>query len=175
MEAVLLALVVAAAVFDILYRRIPNWLTVSGVVIGLALNTFLYPVWPGLRFSLVGLGAAFLVNLVLFALHARGGGDVKLMSAIGAMAGWENWLGIFAVAAILGGLMALLMTAARGRVKSTLWNVGFILSEMMKGRPAYLRKEELDVKSAKAFRLPAGFVIALGTVFFLVLAARFAR
>ena len=32
---VLLVLLLTAAVFDVLYRRIPNWLTVSGVVLGL--------------------------------------------------------------------------------------------------------------------------------------------
>ena len=36
---VLLILLLTAAVFDVLYRRIPNWLTVSGVVLGLAMNT----------------------------------------------------------------------------------------------------------------------------------------
>ena len=38
-EMVLLVLLLAAAVFDVLYRRIPNWLTVSGVVLGIAMNT----------------------------------------------------------------------------------------------------------------------------------------
>ena len=44
---VLLALVIAAAVYDSRYRRIPNWLTLAGVLTGLGLNTFLFPVCPG--------------------------------------------------------------------------------------------------------------------------------
>ena len=57
--AVLLAaLVLGAAAFDIPYRRIPNWLTASGVLAGVGMNVFLYPVWPGLRISLTEIGRA---------------------------------------------------------------------------------------------------------------------
>ena len=68
--------------------------------------------------------------------------------------------------------MAIALVAARGRLKRTLFNVGFILSEMKHGRPAYVGKEELDVRSPKAIGLPHGGVIALATVFFLAVAAR---
>src|ERR1035441_5342604 len=166
-EAVLLVLVLGAAVYDVRYRRIPNWLSVSGVLIGLALNTFLYQGWPGLRLSLSGLVVAFGVYIVLYALRAMGAGDVKLMGAVGALVGWQDWFGIFLVAAIVGGVMALILVATKGRVKKTFWNVGFILNEMKSGRPAYLAKEELDVRNPKALGLPHGAVIAVGTVFFL--------
>ena len=149
-EVVLLALVLAAAVYDVRYRRIPNWLTVLGVLVGLALNTFLYQGWPGLRLSLIGLGAGFGVYFVLYMLHFMGAGDVKLMAAIGAMVGWADWFGIFLVTAILGGVAALLLVVFRGRLKRTLFNVGFLLSEMKSGRPAYLGREELDVRNPKA-------------------------
>ena len=173
-EAVLLVLVLGAAVYDVRYRRIPNWLSVSGVLIGLALNTFLYQGWPGLRLSLLGLVAAFGVYFVLYALRAMGAGDVKLMGAVGALVGWQDWFGIFLVAAIVGGVMALILVATKGRVKKTFWNVGFILNEMKSGRPAYLAKEELDVRNPKALGLPHGAVIAVGTVFFLALSTHFA-
>ena len=174
-EAALLALVIAAAIYDIRFRRIPNWLTVSGVLIGLGLNTFLYEGWPGLRFSLLGLAAGFGVYFFLYALRAMGAGDVKLMAGVGALVGWENWFGIFVVTAIIGGIMALLLVVMRGRLKKTMWNVGFILSEMTHGRPAFVGKEELDVRSPKALGLPHGFVIAIGCLFYLALAARFTR
>jgi prepilin peptidase CpaA len=173
-EAVLLVLVLGAAVYDVRYRRIPNWLSVSGVLIGLALNTFLYQGWPGLRLSLSGLVVAFGVYIVLYALRAMGAGDVKLMGAVGALVGWQDWFGIFLVAAIVGGVMALILVATKGRVKKTFWNVGFILNEMKSGRPAYLAKEELDVRNPKALGLPHGAVIAVGTVFFLALSTHFA-
>jgi hypothetical protein len=71
--------------------------------------------------------------------------------------------------------MSLILITAKGRVRKTLFNVGFILSEMKSGRPAYLANEELDVKNKKALGLPHGAVIAVGTIFFLAVSAHFAK
>jgi prepilin peptidase CpaA len=174
--AVVIALVLTAAVYDVRYRRIPNWLTLAGVLAGVALNGFLDQGRPGLFVSsLLGLAIAFGLYFVLYALRAMGAGDVKLMAAVGAIVGWPDWFGVFIVTAIIGGIMALLLVAVRGRVKKTFWNVAFILSELKSGRPAYMRREELDVKNPKALGLPHGAVIAVGTVFFLALSAHFTR
>jgi prepilin peptidase CpaA len=175
-QAVLIAVVLAAAVYDVRYRRIPNWLSLAGVLIGVALNGFLDQERPGLFVSsLLGLAIAFGVYFILYALRAMGAGDVKLMAAVGAIVGWPDWLGVFIVTAILGGIMAFIVVVARGRVKKTFWNVAFILSELRGGRPAYMRREELDVKNPKALGLPHGAVIAVGTVFFLAIGAHFSR
>ncbi len=170
----LVALVLGAAAYDIPYRRIPNWLTGIGVLLGVGMNAFLYPVWPGLRLSLTGLAVGFGAYFLLYAIRAMGAGDVKLMAAVGAMVGWEDWAAIFIFTAILGGIASLTLMTARGRVRKTLWNVGFVLSEMKSGRAAYLSNEELDVRSSKAVGLPHGAVIAAGTLVFLALAAHFA-
>jgi prepilin peptidase CpaA len=172
-ELVLLVVVMAAALYDIRYRRIPNWLTAGGAGLGLALNAFLNHARAGMfKASLIGFGAAFGLYFVLYALRAMGGGDVKLMAAVGAIVGWPNWLLLFMVTSILGGIMAVILVVARKRLKTTLFNVGFILNEMKSGRPAYAGKEELDVRSPKAMSLPHGAVIAIGTLFFLALARR---
>jgi prepilin peptidase CpaA len=169
----LLALVAVAAAYDVPFRRIPNWLTATGVLLGLAMNTFLYQGWPGLRMSFIGLAVGFGAYFVLYSLRAMGAGDVKLMAAVGAMVGWQDWFGIFIVTAIIGGFASMVLMALRGRVKKTLWNVGFVLSEMKSGRAAYLSNEELDVRSSKAIGLPHGAVIAAGTLVFLGLSMHF--
>jgi prepilin peptidase CpaA len=174
-EALLMAVVLGAAVYDVRYRRIPNWLSLTGVLAGLAMNTFLYQGWPGLSHSLKGLALGFGVYFLLYMLRAMGAGDVKLMAAVGAIVGAQDWFGTFLITAMLGGVMALILVASRGRVKKTLWNVSFIISELKSGRPAYMKKEELDVRSPKALGLPHGAVIAVGTIFFLALAAHFGR
>lgn len=165
--ALLLALVVGAAAYDIPYRRIPNWLTGSGVLAGIAMNTFLYQGWPGLRLSLEGLALAFAVYFLLYVVHAMGAGDAKLMAAVGAMVGWQDWFAIFILTAFIGGISALALMTLRRRVKKTLWNVGFVLSEMKSGRAAYLTNEELDVRSPKSVGLPHGAVIAAATLLFI--------
>ncbi len=172
-EVVLIVLVLAAAVYDVRYRRIPNWISVSGAVIGLALNTFLYRGWSGLLFSLKGLLLGFGLYFVLYALRAMGAGDVKLMGAVGSLVGWQDWLAIFLVTALVGGIMALIVVISRGRFQKTIWNVGYILGEMRHGRPAYINREELDVKNPKSVGLPHGAVIAVGTIFFLALSVHF--
>jgi hypothetical protein len=43
--------------------------------------------------------------------------------------------------------MALILTLARGRLRKTFWNIGYILGEMKHGRAAYVTRDELDVKS----------------------------
>jgi Flp pilus assembly protein protease CpaA len=103
-----------------------------------------------------------------------GAGDVKR---------WRRWVlwwawrtgSVFIATALINGIMALILVATRGRVKHTLFNVGFILDEMKHGRPAYLANEELDVRNKKALGLPHGAVIAVGTLFFLALSAYFTR
>jgi len=171
----LLALLVAAAIYDVRYRRIPNWLTVTGVVLGFLINGLIGIPEGGLLFALQGLAAGFGVYMVLYVLRAMGAGDVKLMAAVGALVGYQRWFGIFFVTAIVGGIMALLLVTVRRRLTKTLWNVGFILSEMGHGRPAYVGKEELDVRSPRAFGLPHGAVIAVATVFYLALCLRLSR
>src|SRR2546430_9943523 len=171
----LITLVLFAAVYDVRQRRIPNWLTVSGILTGLALNAFLYPVWRGLKSGLLGFALAFGIYFALYAVHAMGAGDVKLMGAVGALVGWQNWFGIFVITSLVGGLMALIVVLARKRLLKTIFNVGFIFNEMKSGRPAYLSREELDVKNPKSMGLPHGAVIAVGTFFFLAVSAHFTR
>lgn len=166
-------LVIIAAIWDIRTRRIPNWLTLSGVVLGVALNTFLFEI-NGLWFSLKGLGVAFAVYFVLYLLRAMGAGDVKLMAAVGAAAGAGNWLGILVLTSVAGAVAGLLLVAFKGRLRKTLGNLGIILSSLGRGRAPYKETPELDVSSDKAMRLPHGALIAIGTLGFLAAALRWA-
>jgi prepilin peptidase CpaA len=162
-------LVIVAAVYDIRWRRIPNWLTLSGVAIGIGLNTFLFEI-NGLWFSLEGLGLAFVVYFLLYMVRAMGAGDVKLMAAVGAAAGPLNWLGILVLTSLAGALAGIVLIAFKGRIAKTLTNMGIILKSLGRGRAPYRASEELDVSSDKGMRLPHGALIALGTLGFLTAA-----
>jgi prepilin peptidase CpaA len=166
-QIVLIALVFTAGVYDIKWRRIPNWLVLAGLVLGLALNTFLFE-WAGLKASLLGIGFATLIYFPLYLLRGMGAGDVKLMMAIGAIVGPGTWFGIFLTTGILGGVIALLLLLARGRLRKTFWNVGFLLHSILHLRAPYANPE-LDVRSGQGLRLPHGAVIAVGTVAFLAI------
>ena len=168
-EALLLIVALAAAVYDVRYRRIPNWISVGGIALGVLSNSLAHGL-PGLLFALEGFGLGFGLYFVLYLIHAMGAGDVKLMGAIGALVGWKNWIAIFVIAAIVGGIMAIIIIVARSRVKKTFWNIGYLLNEMRRGRAAYVTREELDVKSPQSAGLPHGAVIAVATLFYLALA-----
>jgi prepilin peptidase CpaA len=172
---VLLVLTLTAALFDVRSRRIPNWVSVSGVLIGITLNTFLADSLAGAWFSLKGLLLGFGVYFALYLVRAMGAGDVKLMGAVGSVVGAQNWFGIFVLTSILGGIMAIILAVAKKRVGRTFFNIGYILGEMRRGRPAYIEREELDVKNPQAVGLPHGAVIAVGSLFFLAISAHFAR
>jgi prepilin peptidase CpaA len=173
-EVSLLIVALAAAVYDVRYRRIPNWISVGGIALGFLVNTLTHGV-AGLLFSLGGFAIGFGLYFVLYLIHAMGAGDVKLMGAIGALVGWKNWVAVFVIAAIVGGIMAMILIVARNRVKKTFWNIGYLLDEIRRGRAAYMSREELDVKSPQSVGLPHGAVIAVATIFYLALAAHFTR
>jgi prepilin peptidase CpaA len=166
-------LVIVAAIWDIRTRRIPNWLTLSGVVLGVGLNTFLFET-AGLWFSLKGLGLALGVYFVLYLLHAMGAGDVKLMAAVGAVVGAANWFGILVLTSLAGAVAGLLLVAFKGRFRKTLGNIGIILTSLGRGRAPYKETPELDVSTDQGMRLPHGALIALGTLGFLAAALRWA-
>jgi prepilin peptidase CpaA len=162
-QLLLAAVVLVASYYDIRYRRIPNWLTLPCVIVGFALNAFLEPpVWHGLGDAGLAVALALLFNFPLYLLHARGAGDVKLLAAIGALVGWRDWVAIFILSGILGGLLAVVLMLAKGRFRKTLWNTASIISEMVHFRAPHLKSEEFDVNSPLSFRLPQGAVIALG-------------
>jgi prepilin peptidase CpaA len=158
--------VLIAGYYDIRWRRIPNWLTLPTALVGFALNSFLFGL-PGLKNAFFGFVLALLINFPLYALRARGAGDVKLLAAIGALVGWRDWIGIFIFSGLLGGVLAVALMLFKGRFRKTLWNTGYIMAEIVHLRAPHMRSEELDVTSPVSFRLPQGAVIALGCYAFL--------
>ena len=169
-QILVLLLVIPAAIFDLRQRRVPNWITLPGVAIAVALNTFLYE-RPGLWMSLKGLGLAFVIYFALYLLRGMGAGDVKLMAAVGAALGPANWLGVLFLTALLGGLTAIAIVASRGRVRKTVQNLYFIILSLVHRQAPFEGNPELDVKNPKAVRLPHAVAIALGVFGFLFAAA----
>jgi prepilin peptidase CpaA len=165
-QVVLVLIVVTAAIYDLRYRRIPNWLVLTGLVLGFGLNTFLFGL-TGLTRAALGMGLALLVYFPLYLLRAMGAGDAKLMAAVGSMVGPGNWIVVFVATAVLGGVIGLIALLFAGRVQKTFWNMGWILNEVMHFRAPYRSSAELDVRSARGMRMPHGVAIALGSIAFL--------
>lgn len=172
LQLLLAAVAALAAASDLRTRTIPNWLTGGGLAAAVALQLWLGGL-AGLVCAGEGLAAAMAVYLPLYLLRAMGGGDLKLMAALGAAAGPANWFAIFLITSLLGLPIALVTIVASGRVGRTLRNLGRILAQLARLRPPHEADPELDVRHPRSFGLPHGAVIALGIAAFLVL-ARFA-
>src|SRR5262245_35870665 len=99
--AALVALITAtAAVLDYRTKKIPNWLTVSAALLGLAYHTFT-PGGMGAVAALAGLAIGFSLLILPWLLGGGGMGDVKLLAALGAWLGPVLILVSFGVAAML--------------------------------------------------------------------------
>ena len=168
MQVVLVLTVVTAASYDLRYRRIPNWLVLAALVVGFGLNTFLFEM-AGLKRAALGMALALAIYFPLYLLRAMGAGDAKLMAALGSIVGPGNWIVLFVATAVLGGIVAVIVLLFAGRIRKTFWNVGWIINEIIHFRAPYHSSEELDVRSARAMRLPHGVAIALGSIAFLAL------
>lgn len=157
--AVVFALI--GAYFDVTSTRIPNRLTYSGILAALVLRFGLLG-WQGLLEGLIGLllcGGAF---FLLFVIHAMGGGDVKLMAAVGAWIGYQHALLALIVCAISGGLIALGYVVVLKRYRTTASNVASLIS--FHATSGLRQHPELNLSSAKAVRMPYGVAIAAGAV-----------
>lgn len=168
LKFVLLAVVLAAACCDLRIRRIPNVLNLTGVLMGLVLHTLIMG-WSGASAALFGLLAALCVYLPLYALKGMGAGDVKLMAAVGALAGPGNWLNIFMFTALLGGAAGLTLMLLRRKTSQTLLNISVIVGQLAKGRIPVRQDCSLSIHDQNSLKLPHGAIIAAGVVVFLAI------
>jgi prepilin peptidase CpaA len=147
-------------------RRIPNWLTVSGAVAGLAANAILRG-WHGAILSLEGAGLALGLLLPLVLLRGFGAGDWKLMGAMGAVMGWQAMLSVLFVSVLIAGVVAVLQMVAAKRVKQTFGNV---MALVMGFATFGLRPNpEITLDNPNLIKQPFGAAVAAATVFSFVL------
>ena len=114
--AAVAAFTAAAAISDWRTRRLPNWLTVPAFVLAVLTHTAVNGL-AGLGFSLGGFATGFGILLVLWLIGGGGGGDVKLMGALGAWLGTTLTLSVFLVSAALAAVAtaALFLAGLLGR------------------------------------------------------------
>ncbi len=96
---VLVSLLCVAIWLDVRYRRIPNWLTFSGMIAALLVHS-LEKGYSGLLAALLGFVVGILLLFIPFTKGGMGAGDVKLLAMIGAWMGVDFllpaclWMGI---------------------------------------------------------------------------------
>lgn len=162
--AMLFLLLAVAAWQDARTYRIANLLTLGGAVSGLALSLLLHST-PGLGASLAGWGLGLALLLPFYALGVMGAGDVKLLAMAGAFTGPAGALGIGLYSMLAGGVLALGLVLARGRLRGTLRNLQVMA---VTGLPAPTGEEAVATAGG---RLPYGVAILFGAAAWWLLGA----
>ena len=145
----------AAATIDLRTGRIPNLLTATVAVAGLALAG-LGPRatrWQRLVGALIG----FALMLPGHLLGGTGAGDVKLLAALGTLLGPGGIVMAFLYSAIAGGLLAVGHAVGRGRFGTTVSRTARLM------RAPSETKKEID-GAARASRFAYGPALAAGAI-----------
>lgn len=113
---ILILLIALVFYYDGRYQRIPNLITLPIIGMGLIINTIISGL-PGLTASCLGLITGMALLLIPFLLGGIGAGDVKLLAAIGSIAGLHFVIAAFLYGAIIGGVWSvILLVKQRSRV-----------------------------------------------------------
>ena len=160
----LVGVLVAAAVIDLRRGLVPNYLTLPAVIAGLVGHTLVGGLYGasdsqalGLYGALAGLAVGFVPMFVAWRMGGVGGGDVKLMAAVGALTGWRFALSALFFGLLAAAIMALLVMARKGVVKQTLLRVWHCLLLALAVRKPF------DPTTAQSPKVPVAVAFCVGS------------
>ena len=164
-------IVLAVATFtDLRDRRIPNWLVLPFLLVGIVLSPWRPDWggsghsfgWHGLGQSFAGMGLGLLVFGFLFWLGGMGGGDVKLCAALGAWIGPVQMFWALFFTSLAGGLMVLCWITYRMVIRKLLLKAG----DLVFGRKQNGMSDEPETSLAELLKrkMPYEPAIAMGTL-----------
>ena len=143
-------------------RRIPNWLTVPGLLLGIAVNSWLHG-WPGAKASLLGAGLGLALLLPFVLIRSLGAGDWKFVGALGAFLGPENLLTVLLLGILVNGLMALIMIVRKKRLRETVRNLGRMLAAFL---TMHLPGPDLTLDNPDLVKVPFGVAVAIAVILY---------
>lgn len=161
----LMVLLIGATVIDLQRLHIPNWLTVSGALLGVVWQWLL----PDGHISdaLWGWAGGLLVLLPLYWLRAMGAGDIKMMAMVGAFLGLGGVVIAALCTALVGGLLSLFVAFFRGNLGRLIRNVHAMTLGTWLNATAGIHVIPTPVQSVG--RMPYGGAITAGTMLCLLL------
>ena len=159
LAAVLVA--TAGCATDLHSRRIPNWLTFSAALLGMAVAA-----WTGGPQGAVTSASGWLAGLAIFfvpfALRGLGGGDVKLLAALGAWVGPADVIWVALYTGVAGGVLALATALANGYLRTAFVNIRRLLAHWRLAGVTAM--PELTLERSTAPKLAYALPILCGTV-----------
>ena len=125
--AIVVGVAFAACVTDLRSRRIPNVLT-FGAAAGALVYGMAVEGWSGVGNASLGWLIGAVAFIIPFALRGLGGGDVKLLAAIGAWLGPKAAIWLVLYTGVAGGVMAIIVALASGYFRQALSNIALLLT-----------------------------------------------
>jgi prepilin peptidase CpaA len=151
------ALLACACVSDVQSRRIPNWVVASLAATGVAYSVATGSLTHALLLSFAGLLLGLSIWLPLYALHWLGAGDVKLFAAAGAWLGPARTIEGAFIAALAGGVLAVVWMLKAYGVSGTA-----AVASLAVRSPRLVTNHPVDSKSRRA--IPYGVALAIGAM-----------
>ena len=152
------------AACDLSSRRIPNWLTLPTLMVGLIVSCWVGGL-TGLGDSVGGCILMAAPYVILFVFAGGGAGDAKLMGAVGA------WLGlslgvvvllcVAVVGAVLGIAASLVHKEGRG-VVANLWGFTYVMTAVTLGQMKWSAATQIVPHTESMRKMPYGAAIFLG-------------
>ena len=160
---ILAIVLVAGSYTDVRYGKIYNWITYPGVLIGLAGHAIVGglagqdQVRIGLAGSAAGLAVGYLPLMLAFLAGGIGGGDAKLMGAVGALTGWRFTLAAMMYGFVVAAVMAIVVMLAKRVARQTLRRMWWSLVLVIKARQA------TDPATPESPKIPFGLALCIGS------------
>jgi prepilin peptidase CpaA len=115
------AALVAASVWDVRSRRIPNLLVLPLALLGVAYSAVLLSPTAGIPRALIGLALGFALWIPFYALRMLGAGDVKLFAAASCWLAPSQVVSAALLSALAGGVLSMIgLALAHGLGLATL-------------------------------------------------------
>jgi prepilin peptidase CpaA len=154
----LFAMLAWAAVTDVRDRKIRNWLTFTLMITGLIQSlTVLRTVNPGSAF--LGMLCGFGLTFLLFAIGALGGGDVKLLTGVGAWLGPLPTLLVFFAAALAGMVIVIVQAIWQRRLFLLLRNTATVAVNVAHVRTVGVAHLKVTEKSCRTVQRPLPYAV----------------
>lgn len=164
---VLVLMVTIAAVYDIQFRRIPNWLVLTGLVLSLIIHVT-FNEFYGFKEWGYGLLTGFALFLPLYALRAMGAGDVKLMAMSGSFLDAGSTVGLVLTTLVVGGVLAIVVALLNGVLRQAISNIHTQLTLTMFKKLSG-GNAQLEQLPSSAGNMPYAVAIAIGTLTHVIL------
>lgn len=152
-----------ACVTDLRTRRIPNRLTFGAAAAAIVIRTLIGG-WSGALSSVGGCAVGLALFLPLFVLGGMGGGDVKLVGALGAWLGPAGAIQVDLYSALAGGAFGVIVALARGYLSTAFLNLRLMTMSWMAGSgtlPGMTLAEAQGPRLAYALPIAAGTMVTL--------------